>query len=62
MVFEQIVFLAAAALGAPKTTDKQHGHAGCNQDGENASIHCDPMGQVLHLLVTALAGRSIAHN
>jgi hypothetical protein len=58
---EEIVFLEAVALGALKTADEENRHADRNQNGENASIHCEPMRQVLHLLVTALAGALIAH-
>jgi hypothetical protein len=55
VVLEEIVFLAAVALGALKAADEQHGHAYRHQNGENASIHCEPTHQVLHF-PTALAG------
>ena len=49
MAREEIVFLPAVALGAPETAHNQHCYAGRNQNGENASMHRDPMPQVLHL-------------
>ena len=53
---EQIVFLAAAAFGALKTADEEYGNADRNQNGENASIHCEPMSQVLHFQSPLLQG------
>ncbi len=61
-MLEEIVFLAAAALGALKAADEEHGHAYCNQNGKNASIHCNPMCQVLHFLATSLAAGCSAYN
>jgi len=62
VVVEKIVFLAAAALGALKTANNEHGHAYRDKHGENASIHREPMHQVLHFLVTNLAGCSAYNN
>jgi hypothetical protein len=61
-VLEEIVFLAAGALGALYATDEEHGHAYRHQNGENASIHCEPTHQVLHFPVTALAGAPAYNN
>ena len=60
MVLEEIVLLAAAALGALKTADEEHGHAYRNQNGKNASIHREPMRQVLHLQSPLLPGAPLA--
>ena len=40
---EEIVFLAAAALGALQAADQQHGHAHRHQNGQNALIHNKPV-------------------
>jgi hypothetical protein len=40
---EEVVFLAAAALGALKAADEQHRYADCNQYGEDISIHAQPV-------------------
>jgi hypothetical protein len=49
VVLEEIVFVAAVALGALKTADEEHGHAYRDQHSKYASIHREPMRQVLHL-------------
>jgi hypothetical protein len=59
---EEIVFVAAAALGALKTADEEHRHADRNQHSKNASIHRNPMPQLLHLRSPFMQGNPIAHN
>jgi len=53
---EQIVFLAAAALGALMAADQEYGHADRHQNSENVSIHCQPMSQVLQFQSPLLQG------
>jgi hypothetical protein len=62
MVLEEIVFVAAVALGALKTADEEHGHAYRDQHSKNASIHREPMRQVLHLQSPFLQGAPLTHN
>lgn len=49
---EQVVFIAAGAVGAAKAADQQHGDAHCDQDGGQACVHREPMDQVMHILET----------
>jgi len=62
VVLEEIVFVAAVALGALKAADDEHGDSDRNQNGEYASIYRNPMCQVLHFLVTNLAGCTAYNN
>jgi len=61
VALEEIVYLAAVAFCALKATNNEHGHAYRDQHSKYASIHREPMCQVLHLLVTTLAGALLAH-
>ena len=47
---EQVVFIAAGAVGAAKAADQQHGNTNRHQDGDQASVHGEPMNQAKHIL------------
>jgi hypothetical protein len=43
VALEELVLLAASAIGALKAAGDEHGHTHRNQDGEYVSIQSEPM-------------------
>ena len=62
MALEEVVFLAAAALGALQAADEEQRHADRDQNCENGSIYRNPMCQVLHLRSPFLGNAPFTHN
>jgi len=48
VTIEDVVLFAAGAAGALEAADKQHGHAGSNEDGEDGLVGREPVDQAMH--------------
>jgi len=47
---KQVVFVTAGTVGAAEAADQQHGNTNRHQDGDQASVHGEPMNQAKHIL------------
>jgi len=48
VVVEEVVLLAAGAIGALQAADEEHGYAHRHEDGQNASVDSKPVHQSIH--------------
>jgi hypothetical protein len=57
---EEVVFVAAGAVGASQAADEKDGNAHCDQDSQDASVRREPMNQMMHIQDTHIADKSFA--
>jgi hypothetical protein len=57
---EEVVFVAAGAVGASQAADEKDRYAHCHQDSQDASVRREPMDQMMHIQDTHIADKSFA--
>ena len=57
---EEVVFVAAGAVGASQAADQKHRNADSHQDSQDASVRREPMDQMMHIQDTHIADKSFA--
>jgi hypothetical protein len=57
---EEVVFVAAGAVGASQAADEKDCNAHCHQDSQDASVRREPMDQVMHIQDTHIVDKSFA--
>jgi hypothetical protein len=57
---EQVVFVAAGAVGASQAADKQDRDTHCRQNSQDASVRHEPMDQMMHIQDTHTVDKSFA--
>jgi hypothetical protein len=57
---EEVVFVAAGAVGASQATDQKDRNADCYKNSQDASVRREPMDQMMHIQDTHIADKSFA--
>jgi hypothetical protein len=57
---EEVVLVAAGAVGASQAADQKDGNADCHQHSQDASVRREPMDQMVHIQDTHIVDKSFA--
>lgn len=60
MAAEEVVLIAAGAVGASEAADQKNRNAHCHEDSQNASVRREPMDQMMHIQDTHTVEKSFA--